>query len=105
MTNTCRDRLRSQTSQTALNKSYVEVNELIRAGDRDTQAQIDWLYTTLDTLRPQLRETAILVVAEEMTHSQAGEVLGIKEATVSWRMHEIRKELKALASAGDGDRL
>ncbi len=105
VTNTCRDRLRSQTSQTALNKSYVEVNELIRAGDRDTQAQIDWLYTTLDTLSPQLRETAILVVAEEMTHRQAGEVLGIKEATVSWRMHEIRKELKALASAGDGDRL
>jgi RNA polymerase sigma-70 factor (ECF subfamily) len=105
VTNTCRDRLRSQTRQTALNKSYVEVNELINAGDRDTQAQIDWLYAALDRLNPQLRETAILVLAEEMTHRQAGEVLGIKEATVSWRMHETRKELKALAMAGDGDRL
>ncbi len=101
--NVCRDQLRSQTSRRALNQAYGEVSEITRAADRDTKAQIDWLYAALDRLSPQLRETAILVLAEELTHAQAGAVLGIKEATVSWRMHELRKELKALAAAGDGD--
>jgi RNA polymerase sigma-70 factor (ECF subfamily) len=103
--NTCRDQLRSQTSCAALIKDYVEVNELISQGDRDTKAQVEWLYAALESLSPQLRETAILVLAEEMTHREAGEVLGIKEATVSWRMHEMRKKLKVLAEASDGDNL
>ncbi len=102
--NACRDQVRSQTSRRALNEAYSEVSELIRAGDRETRAQADWLYETLGLLNAQLRETAILVLAEDMTHAQAGKVLGIKETTVSWRMHEIRKQLKELAAAGDGDR-
>lgn len=103
--NTCRDQLRTQTSRAALNKDYVEVNELIRAGDGDREAQVEWLYAALDRLSPQLRETAVLVLAEEMTHREASEVLGIKETTVSWRMHELRKKLKALVAASDGDHL
>ncbi len=101
--NACRDQVRSQTSRRALNEAYSEVSELTRAGDRETKTQVDWLYETLGSLSAQLRETAILVLAEDMTHAQAGKVLGIKETTVSWRMHEIRKQLKTLAEAGDGD--
>jgi RNA polymerase sigma-70 factor (ECF subfamily) len=103
--NACRDQARSQNSRRALNDSYGQISELTKAADRETREQIDWLYAALDTLSPSLRETAILVLAEDMTHAQAGDVLGIKESTVSWRMHELRKELRALAEAGDGDRL
>jgi RNA polymerase sigma-70 factor, ECF subfamily len=42
------------------------------------------------------RETVVLVVGEELTHSEAAVVLGVKESTVSWRMFEMRKRLKAL---------
>ncbi len=101
--NACRDQLRSRASRQALNETYSEVRELTKAGDRERNKQVDWLYEALGALNPKLRETAILVLAEDMTHAQAGEVLGIKETTVSWRMHEIRKELKTLATAGDGD--
>ena len=103
--NTCRDQLRSQSSRVALNKDYVKVNEMLRAAESDRQTQVDWLYAALDHIGPQLRETAILILAEDMSYREAGEVLGIKEATVSWRMHEMRKELKALADASDGDRI
>lgn len=79
------------------------MSELKRAAEQDTKARISWLYSALDKLSPQLRETAVLVLAEDLTHSQAGEILKIKEKTVSWRMHEIRKRLKTLAESGDGE--
>ncbi len=101
--NQCRDQLRRHSSRQALNEAYSEAAELQKAGDQARREQVAWLYETLQRLGPDLRETAILVLGEEFTHAQAGEVLGIKEATVSWRMHEIRKQLKVLAIAGESD--
>ena len=101
--NACRDQLRSQTSRKSLDEAYGEVSELKRAAAIDTKAQISWLYAALNSLSPQLRETAVLVVAEDLTHGEAAEILGVKEKTVSWRLHEIRKQLKTLAQADDGE--
>jgi RNA polymerase sigma-70 factor (ECF subfamily) len=101
--NTCRDQLRSQNRRSALNKDYVETNELISAAERDKKRQVEWLYAALERLSPTLRETAILVLAEHLSHREAGEILGIKESTVSWRMHELRKEFKVLAGDDGGD--
>ncbi|MBC7491197.1 MAG: sigma-70 family RNA polymerase sigma factor, partial [Novosphingobium sp.] len=44
-------------------------------------------------MKPAMRETAALVAGQQLTHAEAAAVLGISEATVSWRMHEIRKVL------------
>ncbi|GAB3104229.1 RNA polymerase sigma factor [Aestuariicella hydrocarbonica] len=41
------------------------------------------------------RETLALVIGEGLTHAEAAEVLAVKESTVSWRLHEVRKRLKA----------
>ncbi len=102
--NRARDVMRRNARQRALDETYAAVSALTEAGWQDTAQQVDWLYATLQSLGDDLRETAILVLAEDMTHAEAGEVLGIKEATVSWRMHEIRKKLKALAEAGESGR-
>jgi len=48
----------------------------------------------LDTLAEGFKETALLVHAEGLSHAQAALVLNIKEATVSWRLHEIRNYLQ-----------
>jgi len=37
-----------------------------------------------------------------MNFAQAADILGVAEGTVAWRMSEIRKRLKALASKDDG---
>jgi len=37
-----------------------------------------------------------------MNFAQAADVLGVAEGTVAWRMSEIRKRLKTLASKDDG---
>ena len=48
------------------------------------------------TLPDGERDALLLVMAEGMSHKQAGEILGCRESTVSWRIHEARKKLGAL---------
>jgi RNA polymerase sigma-70 factor (ECF subfamily) len=40
-----------------------------------------------------MKETALLVHAEGMSHAEAGAVLGVSESTISWRVHTIRKHM------------
>ena len=45
------------------------------------------------------KETVLLVHGEGLSHAEAAEVLQVKESTVSWRLHEIRKQLQRLQQA------
>jgi RNA polymerase sigma-70 factor (ECF subfamily) len=40
-----------------------------------------------------MKETALLVHAEGLSHAEAGEILGVSESTISWRIHTIRRRL------------
>ena len=57
-----------------------------------------WLEDAMATLSVELRETAALVLGEELTQAEAGAVLGISEGTVAWRMSEVKKRLRSLAA-------
>lgn len=37
------------------------------------------------------REAVILVLGEGMSHSEAAQILSVKESTISWRIHQVRK--------------
>jgi RNA polymerase sigma-70 factor (ECF subfamily) len=52
-----------------------------------------WIESQLSKLKPAYREAAVLVIGQQLTHAEAAELLGIAEATVSWRMHEVRRLL------------
>ncbi|HEX8840509.1 MAG TPA: sigma-70 family RNA polymerase sigma factor [Sphingomicrobium sp.] len=52
-----------------------------------------WLNSAIARLKPALRDTAVLVAGQQLTHGEAAEVLGVAENTVSWRMHEVRRIL------------
>ena len=67
-----------------------------RAADAETAEGLDWLQTAMRALPEDLRDTAALTMGDEMTHAEAAEALGISEGTVSWRLSEIRKRLKAM---------
>lgn len=95
--NHCRDHLRRRQTLGRMEAAFVEVDAQRSADWADSDLRLQWLYQAIDRLSPDLKETALLVLAEELNHAQAGEVLGVKESTVSWRMHEIRKRLAALA--------
>lgn len=97
--NAAQDLLRRQSAAIRLHAAYGEVSELMRGAEADAARELDWLYDALQRVGKDLRETAVLVLAEGLTHAEAAEILEIKESTVSWRMHELRKELKALVKA------
>ena len=60
--------------------------------------QLAWLRQVMGRLPEVLRVTSVLVLEEGLSHAEAGAVLGVSEATVSWRMHQVRNHLRALAA-------
>ena len=45
-------------------------------------------------LLPEKEKTALLLAAGEgMSHADIAQVMGVKESTVSWYVHEARKKL------------
>lgn len=71
-----------------------------RAADGEAAEAADWLTQAMRALPSDLRDTLALVL-DDMTHAQAGDVLGVSEGTVSWRMSEARKHLRALRARED----
>jgi RNA polymerase sigma-70 factor (ECF subfamily) len=61
-----------------------------------------WIASALGQLDPLLRDTVVLVVGEDLTHAEAARALGVAESTVSWRMHEARRQLTPRMDVPDG---
>ena len=57
-----------------------------------------WLARAMARLKPDLAETAALIVGEELTQAEAAEALGVSPGTVAWRMSEVKKALAAMAA-------
>ena len=55
----------------------------------------------LDRLGEGMKDTALLVHAEGLSHAEAGAVLGVSESTISWRLHIIRKQMSRQGAAKD----
>jgi RNA polymerase sigma-70 factor (ECF subfamily) len=92
--NACRDFARRRATSKALVENYVAYRELDDADYADTKDRLDWLEDAWQRLPADLRETVLLVVAEDMTHAEAGAVLECAEGTIAWRMSAVRKQLK-----------
>ena len=75
-----------------------EINR--QAGIAEDADRTDWLTTAMNALPDDLRDTLALVL-DDMTHAQAGEILGVSEGTISWRLSEARKHLKTLKEKED----
>lgn len=94
--NASRDLLRKKATTRRLSELYRDHLDDRHAQEAARAEEIAWLYQALDLVGPDLRDTVVLVLAQGLTHGEAAEVLGVKESTVSWRMHELKRKLKAL---------
>ncbi len=61
----------------------------------ETASQIDWLTQAMALLPVDLRDTLALIL-DDMTHAEAAKVMRVSEGTISWRVSEAKKHLKAL---------
>ena len=99
--NAARDAIRRKDARRRSERSFAETEALMRVADASRTCEASWLRRALGELPEDLRMTVFLVLEEELRHAEAGEVLGVSESTVSWRMHEVRKRLRALAAGGE----
>jgi RNA polymerase sigma-70 factor (ECF subfamily) len=91
--NACRDCRRSRRSFGAFSeKLAVLVGLAAKPDGRDLYDSV-WIKSAISRLKPALRDTVVLVAGQQLTHAEAAEILGIAEATVAWRMHEVRRIL------------
>ncbi|HID68073.1 MAG TPA: RNA polymerase sigma factor [Roseibacterium sp.] len=54
-----------------------------------------WLYRAMAGLSPSLRDTLALVL-DDVTHGEAAQILDVSEGTISWRVAEAKKRLRAM---------
>ena len=99
--NAARDRLRRDGARRRNEQAYAEIDTLTRAGQAEREDEAVWLRQVLQMLGADLRMTVVLVIEEGLRHAEAAEVLGVSESTVSWRMHEARKRLRALVAGSE----
>jgi len=99
VSNAAVDRLRKRLVRTKAAQSWGDLELMQRADNDSRRAELDWLARAMTTLPPDLRATVALTLGEDMTHAQAARALDISEGTVSWRMSEVRKNLRALAES------
>jgi RNA polymerase sigma-70 factor (ECF subfamily) len=91
--NQCHDFQKKRTTDRNRDAQYAELEIMCVADIREAQQKTAWLYRAVAALQSPFKETALLVLAEELSHAEAGKILNCKESTISWRMHEIRKQL------------
>jgi len=97
--NAGRDLMRKRGAHTRAANGWGDVEIMQRAAASEKKENLSWLSRAMQRLSPDLRETVALVLGEEMTHAQAGKALGLSEGSVSWRMSEVKKELRLMAQA------
>lgn len=68
-----------------------ESNECI-----ESTTELDRVLKLVDKMGKDFKDTLLLVHAEGLNHREAAEILAVRESTVSWRLHEIKKGLSAL---------
>ena len=94
--NAAHDRRRRAASHAKAATGWGEV-ELARRAEAEEAAEANaWLQAAMAALPEDLRDTLALTLEDGVTHAAAAEVLGVSEGTVSWRMSEVKKRLKAL---------
>lgn len=97
--NACRDHRRRRRSFSGFTERLAVLAGLTRGPDGRDLHDAMWLKSAIARLKPAYRDAAVLVAGQQLTHAEAAEILGVAEATVSWRMHEVRR---MLAGQGDG---
>ncbi len=71
---------------------------LVAGADAESAIYLRQVLDEVESMGADYRDTLVLVAGEGLSHREAAELLGVKESTVSWRLHEIRKKLAAAAS-------
>ncbi|MGH1486389.1 MAG: RNA polymerase sigma factor [Cellvibrionaceae bacterium] len=100
--NCAKDWQKSQARHQTDNESSLDIHADLNIHEQpEKTVLIAQLLNRLESFSEGMKETVLLVHAEGFTHGEAATILGVKESTVSWRIHEIRKQLQSLFGQGE----
>jgi RNA polymerase sigma-70 factor (ECF subfamily) len=61
---------------------------------QEDELALSELWQVVRQLPEKQRDAVLLVYAEHMSHAEAAEIMGCKDVTVAWHIHNARKALK-----------
>lgn len=94
--NAVRDMQRAGKRRGRYADAYAEVTPDEQPAEQEEAATSRQLWTAVRQLPEKQRDAVLLVYAEDLSHAAAADIMGIREATVSWHVHEARKTLRGL---------
>lgn len=96
--NAARDRFRRAATHARAADGWGDWEVARQAEMAEAAERVDWLRAAMRDLSVDLRETVALVL-DGVTHAEAAQILEVSEGTVSWRISEAKKKLKAMKEA------
>jgi RNA polymerase sigma-70 factor (ECF subfamily) len=66
------------------------------APDQEDQLRVNDIWRVVRQLPEKQRDAVLLVFGEQLSQAEAADIIGCKEVTVSWHIHNARKSLKGL---------
>jgi len=94
--NAVRDMQRARSRRSRHVDRYAEVAPDEYLPDQEDSAAARQMWDAVRKLPDQQRDAVLLIYAEGLSHAEAGVIMGCKEATVSWHVHEAKKTLRGL---------
>lgn len=94
--NAVRDMQRARTRQSKRAKNLAEISPDEALPDQEDEVAESQLWAAVRRLPEKQRDAVLLVYADELSHAEAAAAMGVKEATISWYVHEARKTLRGL---------
>ena len=94
--NAVRDLQRARTRQSKRAKSLAEISPDEAPPEQEDEVAESQLWAAVRRLPEKQRDAVLLVYADELSHAEAAAAMGVKEATISWYVHEARKTLRGL---------
>ncbi|WP_414650167.1 RNA polymerase sigma factor [Devosia sp.] len=94
--NAVRDMQRAGKRRGRHAEAYRDIRPEDQPAEQEEAATSRQLWAAVRALPEKQRDAVLLVYAEELSHAAAAEIMGIREATVSWHVHEARKTLRGL---------
>ena len=71
------------------------LEELVAVDDRaDEKLYAQEVWAQVHKLPEGEKESLLLVMGQGLSHKEAAKISGVKESTISWRIHEARKKLE-----------
>jgi RNA polymerase sigma-70 factor (ECF subfamily) len=94
--NAVRDMQRAGKRRGKYAEAYAEISPDDQPAEQEAAATSRQLWQAVRDLPEKQRDAVLLVYAEELSHAAAAEIMGIREATVSFHVHEARMTLRGL---------